>query len=165
MPPVSSPFFWLVGGTGAVFALVGLIILFTLRRSSEILERRWSESFGPEDAPAEGAPTPGLVAGAGLTLLIVGGGISALAFGIGSGSLNVEGLGDTATAVIGAIVTFVGLVLLLLRSRFSLLFRATARAYRVRDEDEILTPGVTLAIAIVVTAIGVAVLLYGVLSS
>jgi hypothetical protein len=165
MLPVSSPFFWLVGGTGAVFALVGLVILFTLRRSTELLERRWAESFGPEDAPADGAPTPGLVAGAGLALLVVGGGIAALAAGIGSGSLDVTGLGDTATAVIGAIVTFVGLVALLLRSRFSLLFRTTARAYRVRDEDEILTPGVTLAITIVVTAIGVAVLLYGLFGS
>ena len=113
MLPVSSPFFWLVGGTGAVFALVGLAILLTLRRSTELLERRWADSFRPEDAPAEGAPTPSLVAAAGLTLLIVGGGVAALAFGIGSGSLDVTGLGDTATAVIGAIVTFVGLLLLL----------------------------------------------------
>lgn len=165
MLPVSSPFFWLVGGAGAVFALVGLVVLFTLRRSTELLERRWAESFAPQDAPAEGAPTPGLVAAAGLTLLAVGGGVAGLAFGIGSGSLNVTGLGDTATAVIGAIVTFVGLVLLLLRSRLPLLFRTVARAYRVKDEDEILTPGVTLAIAIVVTAIGVAVLLYGLFGS
>jgi len=161
MLPTSEPFFLLVIGLAAVFGIAGVTILVLLPRSLELFRARWVESFRPAAPPAEGAPTIGLVASLGVTVLVLGGLFVVFGFLRSTGAVMAQS-DNSAAVVIGAIVTIVGVVALLARTKLAWALATLSRmTYGRGGTAESLTPGVTLAIAIVVAVIGAAVLLWG----
>ena len=165
MLPTSEPFYLLVVGGGAVFALAGLVMLVALPKTLEVFHKRWAESFDPQPAPNQGGPTVGLVASLGLVLVVVGGSFAVFAYLIGSGAVSMPSGNGAAATFFGGAFVVIGVIALLARNRLNwALATLTRMTYGRPGMEQSMSPGVTLAIAIVVTAVGAAVLLWGVVN-
>lgn len=74
-----------VAGTGAL-VLAGVLMLALLPATTALARRRWVASYKPQDAPAEGGPTSGMVVLQALAWIVVGSFTLVLALGIATGA-------------------------------------------------------------------------------